>query len=445
MKTFSCANREAEAHALGCALQGDEAAIFLATIPEHIFTGGKHRALHRAIKTTVARDEGTYIPALREALLQAGKWTDSENGTGELINHDYLFQLQENCGPPEGVKGYVRILGNAYRQRRILEQVRKIEGQAGQRFLTDEELDSLENQLQEDAFAISAGNHNKGGLRPVSAVMHEVMANIRARKEGKLSQYGIKTGFSKLDEYTTGLHSGELIIVAGRTSMGKTSFALAVSLNAVKQAPVAFFSLEMGSEQIGQRLLARETAINTRFLRSGQITNHDFGRVLEACGNLSECSLFIDDSPRISPVQIRFRVRQIGVKTKKQVGLVIADYLQFLSPGRQIDNREQQVASITRAMKQVAKDLNCPVILLSQLNREPEKRQDKRPIVADLRESGAIEQDADLILLLYQPGAYTHADKDRNKAEVIIAKQRNGPIGTIDLRWVPETATFWDA
>jgi replicative DNA helicase len=222
---------------------------------------------------------------------------------------------------------------------------------------------------------------------------------------------------------------------------------LRTGVHAAKQGiAVAYFSLEMSEEQNGERLLAGQTGINLQWIKkSKDLQRQQFDALVKATGDLSDLPLFIDQSSSLSTAQIRFRVQSISVKSKIAIGLVIVDYLQIMTPGRKYDSREREISSLSREMKQLAKDLKVPVILLSQLNRELEKRADKRPVLADLRESGAIEQDADLVIGLFQPFPYTNLDQDRGKAEAIILKQRNGPIGAIDLKWVPETATFHDA
>ena len=228
--------------------------------------------------------------------------------------------------------------------------------------------------------------------------------------------------------------------------MGKTAFVTDLILHALKYVPVAFFSVEMGAGPIGERLLSKRAVVDLLKLRRGEVEEAEFKRIISVAGDLSELPLVIDESPEITAQQIRSRVRQVSVKIRKPIGLVVVDYLQLLTPGQKTkhQSREQEIASFSRDMKRVAKDLSVPVILLSQLNRELEKRPNNRPTLADLRESGAIEQDADLVLGLYQPFPYTKQDEDWGKAELIILKQRNGPVGTIDLKWVPETATFFD-
>jgi replicative DNA helicase len=435
-------NREAEAAALGCALVADEAAQVLATMPAHLFAVRKHRAVHDAIKSLLSEQDIVSLAMLRTILSKSGNWSDDDNGNGHAVTMDYLADLTDNAPPPAQIVAYGRLLRDAYLQRRIMETSRKIAEQASTRFLDSDELAELQESFQQTAFDLGVSTGGKKRLTHVKDILGGVLDTIQARRDGSLTQFGISTGFRKLDENTGGFRPGELIIVAARPGMGKTSFALDAALNAVAQGPVAFFSVEMGAEQIGQRLLSKKAAVNLRFLRSGQIEEYQIESVVNALGTLSDHALYVDDDPAVTPAQIRFRVRELSVKTKAAVGLVIVDYLQIMSSGRKFDSREREVSHLSREMKRLTKDLDCPIVLLSQLNRELERRQDKRPTLADLRESGAIEQDADLVVGLFQPFPYTNNDEDRGKAEAIILKQRNGPIGTIDLMWSPETATY---
>ncbi len=444
MRSFSPINLEVERAALGCALNTDETAHFLANISPELFVNEKHKAIHKAVKNLMSESGQLDIAILREQLLKAGKWDDSGNGNGSAITLDYLVSLQEAVPAPSQIKSFLRQLEDAHRQRKILTEAEQITKRAGKRFLTRDELTELEDRWQQSAFEVSAEVSGQSGLQHIESVLHETIDAVVARRDGK-SPPGLMTGFAKLDAYTSGLHSGELAIICARPQMGKTSLALDVSVRAVKEVPVAFFSLEMSADLVAQRLLAKQATVNLLALRSGRIRQSDLDRMIAIAGDLSEQPLFIDESSSLTPQQIRSRVRQVSAKTRNPIGLVVIDYLQLLTGGRKYDSREREVSSISREMKRLAKDLSVPVIVLSQLNRQLESRLDKRPALADLRESGAIEQDADLVLALFRPFPYTNRDEDRGKAECIILKQRQGPIGAIELQWVPETATFWDA
>jgi len=446
MKTdFRPNNVPAERVMLGNALHSEEAAQVVATIPQEHFTTEKHRTVHQAIKNCLNHGDSVDFLTMRESLLKAGKWDDSGDEKSHLVTQDFLAELLEQAAPGQ-INSYQRLLEEACRQRDLMRNAQKIVDQTSERFLTGAELNEVEDTWQQNAFEVSAKQAENKGLEHITAALAAAMENIGARHSGAMAPYGVTTGFDKFDRYTTGFHGGELIVPAGRPGMGKTSFGLSVALNAVKQAPVVFFSLEMSKEQIAQRLLARKANVNLLAVRSGSgLQKYQFDALVTAMGDLADCSLFIDDSETLTPSQVKFRVRQLSVRSKTPVGLVVIDYLQLMASGYKYESREREISSISRQMKQIAKSLSVPVVLLSQLNRENEKRADKRPVLADLRESGAIEQDADLVAGLYLPFKYTNNDADQEKAELLILKQRNGPIGSIDLKWTPETATFWNS
>jgi len=445
MKSFSPCSTDAEFACLGCALNSKEAAELVAGLDPNLFVREKHRHLYRAIRDCIADDEApdliTVVPRLKNRGVMAGP----DDQGGSRVSTDDLVNMTEAGPVPQQAKQYAAILKALYEQRQIIKAAEKILARATEGPVTFEELADLKDEFQQTAFDLTvASDGDSEGLRPLDGIMGNVITTLEARYSGRISPHGVESGFGRLDRWTTGFHAGELIVIAARPGMGKTSLALNIALHAAGKIPVCFFSLEMSAGEIGQRLLARKATLNLRDVRTGQVHRTDFDRIVESSAELAEQHLYVDDSATISPIQIRSGVRQWAVQRKEAVGLVVVDYLQIMSPSRRYDNREREVASISREMKAVAKDLNVPVILLSQLNRQLEQRRDKRPVLADLRESGAIEQDADCVCGLYQPYPYTDADEDRGKAECIILKQRNGPVGTVDLEWVAETCSFWD-
>ncbi|MEO0073854.1 MAG: replicative DNA helicase, partial [candidate division WOR-3 bacterium] len=279
---------------------------------------------------------------------------------------------------------------------------------------------------------------SRQGFESVHDLLMKEMENIDRALGEKRQVTGIETGFRELDLKTSGLQDGELIVVAGRPSMGKTAFALNIAVHASlrHKLPVAVFSLEMSSESLIQRLLCAEARISLQNLRRGALTPQERTRLTTALGPLGEAPIYIDDSPALTALDIRARARRLRSE-HRDLGLIIVDYLQLMevpSDRRRERNRQQEVADISRSLKAMAKELDVPVIAVSQLSREPEKRSDHRPQLSDLRESGAIEQDADLVLLLYRGEQYFPEEESlRGRAEVIIAKQRNGPLGTVQL------------
>lgn len=254
---------------------------------------------------------------------------------------------------------------------------------------------------------------------------------------------GVPTGFIDLDRKTTGLHGSELIILAARPAMGKTAFALNIATNVALKAnvPVAIFSLEMSKEQLVNRILSSEAMVDSNKIRTGKLDDSDWAKIAGTLGPLSEANMYIDDTAGISVMEIRAKCRKL--KLEKGLGLVVIDYLQLVQgSGKRNSSREQEISEISRSLKILAKELDVPVIALSQLSRSAEKRDDKRPMLSDLRESGAIEQDADIVMFLYRDGYYDEASEDGNIAEVILAKHRGGSTGTEKLLWMGNYTKF---
>jgi replicative DNA helicase len=278
---------------------------------------------------------------------------------------------------------------------------------------------------------------------PLSEVIKDSFRTIEELYDRKERISGVPTGFINLDQYTSGLQPSDLIIVAGRPSMGKTAFALDMARNAATQAeiPVLIFSLEMSRQQLATRMLCSEARVDAHRLRSGYIGERDWPRLTSAAGVLSEAPIYIDDSPAMSVLQMRAKARRL--KADRGLGLVVVDYLQLMSGRSGADRREQEISEISRSLKALAKELHLPVIALSQLNRKVEDRTDKRPVMADLRESGAIEQDADVILFIYRDEMYDENSKQKGIAEIIIGKQRNGPSGVrVNLAFLNQYTRF---
>lgn len=399
-----------------------------------------HRDMWRAVVGLAERKVEIDYVTLTAELKRMGK-LEAIGGVNALTE---IFDAVPSAA---NVMHYVTVVKEKSALRKMLSAATAIVTRCYQDTANFEEIVTEIEQLALDAVAakLHPGAQAEGELQPFSAVLKHTFDIVEARYTGKVSRLGIPSGFPKLDYYTTGFRAGELIVIAGRPSMGKTAFAWSVIRHAAAEnIPVAFFSIEMDAPQIGERALARDGAVNLRRIRTGDLDQPAFDKLVASAGDLSDLPIFLDSSSNLSPAQIRFRIRSLALRKKVQVGLVVVDYLQLMSAPQKHDQREREVASISREMKALAKDLNCAVIVLAQLNRKNEERKDKRPMLADLRESGAVEQDADLVIGLFQPHKYTNLDEDRNKAEAIILKQRNGPVGTVDLHWTPETASFWN-
>lgn len=400
-----------------------------------------HRDMWRAITRLAERNIEVDYVTITSELKRMGK-LEAVGGVNALTE---IFDAVPSAA---NVMHYVTVVKEKSVLRKMLSAATTIMTRCYQDTGNFEEIVTEIEQLALDAVAakLRPGAQAEGELQPFSSILKHTFDLVEARYTGKASRLGIPSGFPKLDHYTTGFHPGELIIISGRPSMGKTAFAWSVIRHAAAEnIPTAFFSIEMDGPQIGERALARDGAVHLRRIRTGDLDQPAFDKLVASAGDLSDLPIFLDASSNLSPAQIRFRIRSLALRKKVQVGLIVVDYLQLMRAPQKHDQREREVASISREMKALAKDLNCAVIILAQLNRKNEERKDKRPVLADLRESGSLEQDADIVIGLYQPFRYTNLDEDLNKAEIIILKQRNGPIGTIDLRWVPETATFWDA
>jgi replicative DNA helicase len=284
----------------------------------------------------------------------------------------------------------------------------------------------------------------KKGLVKAKGLVNDLFKKIESIHKGELDQGGVPTGFMDMNTILMGgLHPTDLIIVAGRPSMGKTSLAMNIAehVSLAEKVPVAVFSLEMGQEQLLLRLLASHARVDqTRLRNSRFLGKEDWSKLVNACGDLYEAPLYIDDTPGISPMEMRAKLRRLAMH--EDLGLIVVDYLQLMTSRVRTDSREQEISDISRSLKAIAKEFHLPVIALSQLNRRVEERGDKRPMMSDLRESGAIEQDADIICFIYRDEVYNPDTEHKGEAEIIIAKHRNGPTGHFKLRWDPELTKF---
>lgn len=285
---------------------------------------------------------------------------------------------------------------------------------------------------------------SKGGgdYMPIREVVVNVIDRIEAAAKNNGSVTGIPTGFLDLDYKTSGLQPSDLVLIAARPSMGKTAFVLNVLEHVAikKNIGVAMFSLEMSKEQLVNRLFAQEAKIDAQILRNGNLQDSDWEKLIESANIIGNSNIIIDDTPGITISELRSKCRRY--KLEKNIGIVIIDYLQLMSGGGRVESRQQEISEISRSLKAVARELNVPVVALSQLSRAVEARTDHRPMLSDLRESGAIEQDADVVMFLYRDDYYNPDTSEKNIAEVIIAKQRNGPIGTVKLAWLPNFTKF---
>jgi len=395
--------------------------------------------------------EAFYINAHRDIyqvallLYNQGKPTDLMSVTTWLYDHESLekvggqsklAQLVERTVSAVNIDRYATLVMDKYLRRQLIKAGNEIV-QLG--YETSMELENVLDKAEQKIFSLTQSRPQQGLVR-ISETLSQTFQEIETRHEG-VALPGLPSNFYDLDALTGGFQRSDLIIVAGRPAMGKTSFALGIARNIAESLPVAIFSLEMSKEQLVQRLFASEAAIESNYLRTGRISQNQWGALSHALGTLSELPIFIDDTANQTVMQIRAQTRRLQAAQGSKLGLVLIDYLQLME-GTSSDNRVQELSRITRSLKGLARELNVPIIALSQLSRGVETRTNKRPMMSDLRESGSIEQDSDLIMMLYRDSYYNEDSPDRDVAEVIIVKHRNGPTGTIKLLFQPAVTKF---
>jgi len=350
----------------------------------------------------------------------------------------YLAQLVEDVPSSAGAEEYARIVSEKAVTRNLIHVCTNIQASAYEGGVPGHELlDSAEEQV----FALGRGAADQETVE-IQTVLNETFDEIQQLIDGGGGLTGVATGYHRFDDMTTGLGFGDLVIVAGRPSMGKTTFANCVvdHVGVVERKPVVYFSLEVNRKHLVRNMLCSRARVELQRVRSGHLTNDDIEALTRAAGELMEAPIFIDDTTGATAMSIRAKARRIRQR-QGELGLVVVDYLQLMETGRG-ENRQQEVAQISRSLKSMARELECPVVAMSQLNRSVDSREDRRPRMSDLRESGALEQDADLICFLYREFQYNPTDENRNQAEVIISKQRNGPTGRIELHFFGEILRF---
>jgi replicative DNA helicase len=356
----------------------------------------------------------------------------------------YLFELANNTPSIANVSAYADIVREKSVQRQLIGVANDIADSA---YNPDgREVAELLDLAETRVFAIAEQTAAEGGPEAIKSVLVRAVERIDALYHSGDSITGLATGLMDLDNMTSGLQPSDLVIVAGRPSMGKTTLVMNMAEHAAIKAekPVLVFSMEMPADSLAMRMMSSLGRIDQHRIRTGKLDDEDWPRVTSAVHMLSEAPLFIDDTPGLSPSEMRARARRL-MKEHGQLGLIVVDYLQLMKvPGFKADNRTAEISEISRSLKSLAKELTVPVIALSQLNRSLEQRQDKRPIMSDLRESGAIEQDADLICFIYRDEVYNEDSPDKGTAEIIVAKQRNGPIGKVRVAFLGKFTRFED-
>ena len=358
----------------------------------------------------------------------------------EISGIDFLRDLLNVVPTSANIRYYAEIVAEKALLRRMIKVTEEI---ADSCYAGREKVEDLMEQTEKKIFDL-VQKRNTGDYVPIRDVVINVVNKIEQASKSKSTVTGIPTGFIDLDYRTSGMQPSDLVLLAARPSMGKTAFVLNLAENfAVKQNyTTAIFSLEMSKEQLVNRMLSMESRVDSQTLRTGSLSDNDWDQVVESSGIIANSRLIIDDTPGISIGELRSKCRRY--KLEHDLKVVIIDYLQLMSGsgGKNSDNRQQEISEISRSLKALARELNVPVIALSQLSRACESRQDHRPMLSDLRESGAIEQDADVVMFIYRDEYYNKDTEAKNIAEIIIAKQRNGPIGTVELVWLPEYTKF---
>lgn len=400
-----------------------------------------HRLIFGAIAALMEESQPCDVVTVSEYL-------DSRNELESAGGLEYIATLANETPGAANARAYARILRERSTLRALIHAGNEISGNA---FSADgrtatELVDAAESLVFEIA---EKGARGKSGFRPLKQILPEAVDRIDLLHQSGGDITGIPTGYNEFDKLTAGLQPGELIIIAGRPSMGKTTLAVNIAENAAigAKVPTAIFSMEMPSQQLAFRMIASLGRVDQAHLRTGKFPDEDWSRINTAVQLMSDAPIFIDDSPSLSPTEIRARARRL--KREHGLGLIVIDYLQLMQVHGSTENRATEISEISRSLKALAKELELPVIALSQLNRSVEQRTDKRPVMSDLRESGAIEQDADLIVFIYREEVYNAETPRKGVADISIAKQRNGPIGDFPLtfvgrftkfeNWVPES------
>ncbi|MFY9213273.1 MAG: replicative DNA helicase [Tissierellaceae bacterium] len=352
----------------------------------------------------------------------------------------YLANLSSGVATTANAEYYCKIVKDKSTLRRLIKSSNQIMGKA---YEDSEEVGAIIEEAEKQIFDITQGAHREG-FSPINEVLLESFARIEEMAANKGQLTGLTTGFLDIDNKLSGLQKSDLVLIAARPSMGKTAFGLNVATNAAlkAKAKVAIFSLEMSKEQLVQRMIAATAHVDLQKIISGNLTEDEWLQIINSMGPLSQADIYIDDTAGISLTEMRAKCRRL--KIEKGLDLVVIDYLQLMQLDVRTENRQQEISAISRGLKGLAKEMECPVISLSQLSRAPELRSDHRPMLSDLRESGAIEQDADVVMFLYRDEYYNEESEKKNIGEVIIAKHRNGPTGTVELVWKKEFTKFLD-
>ena len=434
MERMPPASVEAEQAVLGAMLLKPDA---VTTAAEELtaddFYRETHRLIFEAMMDLKERTEPVDLVTLTEQLKKADKLT-------KIGGIPALSLIANSVPTAANVQYHARIVREKAQLRSLIHAATEIAGAA---YEDAEDVEDIMDSAEKCILEVASGKRSKDFV-PLQDILLNTLEQIEARYSNKGSITGLPTGFTELDHLTAGLQKSDLILVAARPSMGKTAFTLNIAAHVVLRAkePVAFFSLEMSKEQLVQRLICSEGRIDSQRLRVGELEDKEWGDLIDTANRLSAAPLYIDDTPGITVMELRSKARRL--KAEQGLSLIIIDYLQLMQgrTSKSGDNRQQEISEISRSLKALARELNVPVVALSQLSRSVESRQIKRPMLSDLRESGSLEQDADIVMFLYREDYYDPETENKNITEVIIAKHRNGPVDTVELTFLKQFTKF---
>lgn len=427
-------NTEAEVAVLGAMLLDREAiARSIEQLDKAAFYSDAHQKVFQAIVKLYDQNEAVDIVTLIEEL----KKRDELDGVGGPA---YISELANSIPTAANIDHYTRIVREKHLLRSLINTATQIVSES---YEPSGEVDDLLDRAEQLIFQITSDDRKRkmqvSGMKEIVKESIETIDRLYQRKENIT---GIPTGFHDLDVMTAGFQRSDLLVLAGRPAMGKSALAISILEHAgvVEKIPSAYFSLEMSKDQLAQRMLCSIAGVNAHKVRTGFFSQTDWPKLVTAAGKLSEAPIYIDDSPGMSAFELRAKARRL--KSRHDIQLLIIDYLQLMSGGKRSENRQQEISEISRSLKALARELDLPIIAISQLSRAVEQRADHRPQLSDLRESGAIEQDADVVMLLLREEYYNPTEENKGITEVIVAKQRHGPVGTVRLAFLPEYTKF---
>lgn len=423
---------DAERSTLGAMLRNREMLILgFELLKQDDFYQPAHREIFEAMRSLMLSNQPCDLVTLSAELQRRG----TLEGVGGEV---YIVEIIQGVPSSVHARAYMQIVDEKATLRRLINASNDISNDC---YAQAEPVEKIVNKAEKAIFDIALRRKDAENLVHISEILPETYAKIQHLFNLRGGIDGVPTGFHDLDNLLTGLHGGELVIVGARPSMGKTSFGLNIlSQSAKKDKTVAMFSLEMPRDQLAMRLLCADARVDMQAVRRGTIRDEDWVELAKSLGPLGSSNIFIDDTSGISPAQVRSRCRRLMME--HGLDMIVVDYLQLMSSDGRAENRQNEVSEISRDLKGVAKELNVPLVALAQLSRAGAQRSDKRPILSDLRDSGAIEQDADVIMFLHREEYYDPNTEDKNIAEVIVSKQRNGPLGTIKLAWLGQYTRF---